>query len=247
MNSSLLVLKNKRILFAEDDPTTRIQLSNTLKMLFSKVYCAKDGEEAYNLYEDEQPDILLTDVRMPKKDGIKLTRQIRQIDYTLPIIILTSFDDKNLLLSAANLAIDGYLIKPIEFTALVKILSQALKRTQKENLIILNESLVFNCDTKEFYHHDRLKILGCKELELIEFLLKNQHKIVSKEAIEAKLWNYEEQCNSAVKNLVLRIRKKLGNNVILSMKGIGYRLNIDNTLMKNYQGGRDITSLLPLG
>lgn len=71
MNSSLLVLKNKRILFAEDDPTTRIQLSNTLKMLFSKVYCAKDGEEAYNLYEDEQPDILLTDVRMPKKDGIK--------------------------------------------------------------------------------------------------------------------------------------------------------------------------------
>lgn len=247
MNSSLLVLKNKRILFAEDDPTTRIQLSNTLKMLFSKVYCAKDGEEAYNLYEDEQPDILLTDVRMPKKDGIKLTRQIRQIDYTLPIIILTSFDDKNLLLSAANLAIDGYLIKPIEFTALVKILSQALKRTQKENLIILNESLVFNCDTKEFYHHDRLKILGCKELELIEFLLKNQHKIVSKEAIEAKLWNYEGQCNSAVKNLVLRIRKKLGNNVILSMKGIGYRLNIDNTLMKNYQGGRDITSLLPLG
>ncbi len=247
MNSSLLVLKNKRILFAEDDPTTRIQLSNTLKMLFSKVYCAKDGEEAYNLYEDEQPDILLTDVRMPKKDGIKLTRQIRQIDYTLPIIILTSFDDKNLLLSAANLAIDGYLIKPIEFTALVKILSQALKRTQKENLIILNESLVFNCDTKEFYHHDHLKILGCKELELIEFLLKNQHKIVSKEAIEAKLWNYEEQCNSAVKNLVLRIRKKLGNNVILSMKGIGYRLNIDNTLMKNYQGGRDITSLLPLG
>ncbi|ARU48262.1 response regulator transcription factor [Sulfurospirillum diekertiae] len=247
MDSSLLVLKNKRILFAEDDLTTRIQLTNTLKMLFGKVYCAKDGEEAYNLYEDEQPDIILTDVQMPKKDGIKLTRQIRQIDYTLPIVILTSFDDRNLLLSAANLAIDGYLIKPIEFTVLVKTLSQALKRTQKENLIRLNESLVFNYDTKEFYHHNKLKVLGSKELELIEFLLKNPYKIVSKEILEAKLWNYEVQCASAVKNLVLRIRKKLGNNVIVSMKGIGYRLNIDNAFMKKYQGGRDLTSLLTLG
>ncbi len=94
MNSSLLVLKNKRILLAEDDAMTRIQVSNTLKMLFKTVYCATDGEEALSLYEDESPDIILTDIKMPKKDGIKLTRQIRQIDYNIPIIILTSFDDK---------------------------------------------------------------------------------------------------------------------------------------------------------
>lgn len=106
MNSSLLVLKSKRILFVEDDAITRMEISNTLKMLFKAVYCARDGEEAYNLYEDERPDIILTDVRMPKKDGIKLTRQIRQIDYNTPIVILTSFDDKNTLLNAANLAID---------------------------------------------------------------------------------------------------------------------------------------------
>lgn len=242
-----MVLKNKRILLAEDDSMTRIQLCHTLKMLCGKVYCAKDGEEAYNLYEDEQPDVILTDVRMPKKDGMKLIRQIRQVDYTIPIIILTSFDDKSLLLSAANLAIDGYLIKPIEFTALVKILSQAIKRTQKENLIIVNEDLIFNYDTKEFFHHNILKILGNKELELIEFLLDHQHKIVSKEEIEAKLWHYEVPCDSAVKNLVLRIRKKLGNTVILSMKGIGYRLNIDTTFMKEHKGASDTTSLLTCG
>lgn len=224
-------------MFVEDDFTTRLQMTHTLKMLFHKVYCAKDGEEAYNLYEDEQPDIILTDVRMPKKDGIKLTRQIRQIDYQIPIIMLTSFDDKNVLLNAANLAIDGYLIKPIEFMLLVEKLLQAIKRTHvTPNLITFNQNLIFNRDTKEFYYHNVIQTLGHKELELIEFLLENHHRTISKELIEAKLWNYEVQCNSAVKNLVLRVRKKLGNDVISVIRGVGYRINLDKEFTKNKIG-----------
>lgn len=236
-SSSVLILKSKRILFVEDDFTTRLQMTHTLKMLFHKVYCAKDGEEAYNLYEDEQPDIILTDVRMPKKDGIKLTRQIRQIDYQIPIIMLTSFDDKNVLLNAANLAIDGYLIKPIEFMLLVEKLLQAIKRTHvTPNLITFNQNLIFNRDTKEFYYHNVIQTLGHKELELIEFLLENHHRTISKELIEAKLWNYEVQCNSAVKNLVLRVRKKLGNDIISVIRGVGYRINLDKEFTKNKIG-----------
>lgn len=224
-------------MFVEDDFTTRLQMTHTLKMLFHKVYCAKDGEEAYNLYEDEQPDIILTDVRMPKKDGIKLTRQIRQIDYQIPIIMLTSFDDKNVLLNAANLAIDGYLIKPVEFMLLVEKLLQAIKRTHvTPNLITFNQNLIFNRDTKEFYYHNVIQTLGHKELELIEFLLENHHRTISKELIEAKLWNYEVQCNSAVKNLVLRVRKKLGNDVISVIRGVGYRINLDKEFTKNKIG-----------
>lgn len=236
-SSSVLILKSKHILFVEDDFTTRLQMTHTLKMLFHKVYCAKDGEEAYNLYEDEQPDIILTDVRMPKKDGIKLTRQIRQIDYQIPIIMLTSFDDKNVLLNAANLAIDGYLIKPVEFMLLVEKLLQAIKRTHvTPNLITFNQNLIFNRDTKEFYYHNVIQTLGYKELELIEFLLENHHRTISKELIEAKLWNYEVQCNSAVKNLVLRVRKKLGNDVISVIRGVGYRINLDKEFTKNKIG-----------
>ena len=224
-------------MFVENDFTTRLQMTHTLKMLFHKVYCAKDGEEAYNLYEDEQPDIILTDVRMPKKDGIKLTRQIRQIDYQIPIIMLTSFDDKNVLLNAANLAIDGYLIKPVEFMLLVEKLLQAIKRTHvTPNLITFNQNLIFNRDTKEFYYHNVIQTLGYKELELIEFLLENHHRTISKELIEAKLWNYEVQCNSAVKNLVLRVRKKLGNDVISVIRGVGYRINLDKEFTKNKIG-----------
>lgn len=174
---------------------------------------------------------------MPKKDGIKLTRQIRQIDYQIPIIMLTSFDDKNVLLNAANLAIDGYLIKPVEFMLLVEKLLQAIKRTHvTPNLITFNQNLIFNRDTKEFYYHNVIQTLGYKELELIEFLLENHHRTISKELIEAKLWNYEVQCNSAVKNLVLRVRKKLGNDVISVIRGVGYRINLDKEFTKNKIG-----------
>ena len=236
-SSSVLILKSKRILFVENDFTTRLQMTHTLKMLFHKVYCAKDGKEAYNLCEDEQPDIIQTDVRLPNKDGIKLTRQIRQIDYQIPIIMLTSFDDKNVLLNAANLAIDGYLIKPVEFMLLVEKLLQAIKRTHvTPNLITFNQNLIFNRDTKEFYYHNVIQTLGYKELELIEFLLENHHRTISKELIEAKLWNYEVQCNSAVKNLVLRVRKKLGNDVISVIRGVGYRINLDKEFTKNKIG-----------
>ncbi|MDD4506155.1 MAG: helix-turn-helix domain-containing protein [Sulfurospirillaceae bacterium] len=81
-----------------------------------------------------------------------------------------------------------------------------------------------------------MQTLGHKELELIEFLLENHHRTISKELIEAKLWNYEVQCNSAVKNLVLRVRKKLGNDVISVIRGVGYRINLDKEFTKNKIG-----------
>lgn len=240
MNSSLLVLKNKRILFAEDDLITRTQIASTLKLLFKTVYCACNGEEAFNIYEDEQPDMILTDIRMPQKDGIKLTRQIRERDYTTPIIILTSFDDRNSLLNAANLAIDGYLLKPIEFNALVQVLCKSLYRIRNTpSLITFHKNLVFNCDTKEFYRDNHLTTLGKKELELIELLLTYRHKTLSKEFIEARLWNYDVSCHSSVKNLVLRIRKKLGDTIIASVKGVGYRINIDDRPLKEHTGAGD--------
>lgn len=127
-------------------------------------------------------------------------------------------------------------------------LSQAIKRTHvTPNLITFNKNLVFNSDAKEFYYHNIIQTLGCKELELIEFLLENHQKTVSKEVIETKLWNYEIQCNSAVKNLVLRIRKKLGNDIISSIRGVGYRINLDYGFMKKSKGGRGIPSLLTMG
>ena len=229
MVNNLFILQNKSILFAEDDTVMREQTSEILEMMFQKVYTAKDGVEAYEIYEDYKPDIIITDIKMPKKDGLKLIKQIRKHDYTTPIILLTSFNDYTMLINAANLSVDGYLIKPIQLEQLTLTLCTSIQRIQKDlGLMKLREDLFYNIGTKEIFYKGMLVTLGAKEHELLELLIQRRHLVVSKEEIAEQLWPLDPICDSAIKNLILRLRKKLGDDLIVSVRGIGYRINTRN-------------------
>jgi DNA-binding response OmpR family regulator len=226
MINNILLLKDKRVLFCEDDEVTRTQIIEVLQMLFGKVYSAQNGEEAYQLYQDESPDIILTDIKMPKKDGLALIKQIRHDDYNTPVILMTSFAEQDLLVNAANLSIDGYLVKPVNLEKLTAALAKAMQRTHKEiGLIPLAHKLFYNAATKELYHNGIVVELGSKEQELLVLLINNRHKTVTKEEIEKKLWPLDPICESGIKNIILRLRKKLGIDMIVSVRGIGYRLD----------------------
>ncbi len=226
MIQNILFLKDKTIVYAEDDIITRTQTAEILEMLFGKVYVASDGEEALNLYEDESPDILLTDIKMPRKDGLSLIRHIRQSDYHLPIILMTSYAEHEMLLHAVNLSIDGYLVKPVDLEKLTSSICKAVQRTGKdEGLIVLGKNLYYNSATKELYHNGNIIVLGLKELDLLILLLNNRHRTVTKEEIGKALWPLDPICESAIKNIVLRLRKKLELDIIISVRGVGYRLD----------------------
>lgn len=153
MIDNLLLLKDKSVLFAEDDAIMREQTTEILSMIFGKVFTACDGEEAYEMYEDNAPDIIITDIKMPKKDGLKLIKQIRRKDYTTPIILLTSFADHEMLLSAVNLSIDGYLVKPVELEQLTLTICTSMQRVKKGlGLVKLRKDLFYNAGTKEIYY-----------------------------------------------------------------------------------------------
>lgn len=230
MVSNLLILQNKTVLFVEDDAIMREQTAEILGMMFKQVLTAKDGMEAYEIYEDNKPDLIITDIKMPKKDGLKLIKQIRQHDYVTPIILLTSFTDYSMLINAANLSVDGYLIKPIQLEQLTLTICTSIQRAQKDlGLIELQEDLFYNVGTKEIFYQGMLITLGVKEHELLELLINKRHLVVSKEEIAAHLWPLDPVCDSAIKNLVLRIRKKLGENIILSVRSVGYRINTRST------------------
>jgi DNA-binding response OmpR family regulator len=225
MAYDLQLLKEKRVLYAEDDTITRIQMTEILEMMFARVYVASDGEEAYTLYEDESPDLLITDIKMPKRDGLSLIRRIRQNNYKLPIILMSSFAEQELLLSAANLSIDGYLVKPVELDKLTQAIYKAVQRAHKnEGLIMLGENLYYNFATKELYQNGKVVVLGIKEQELLLLLLKDRSKTITKDEIGKALWPFDPICESAIKNIVLRLRKKLGVDIVISVRGIGYRL-----------------------
>ncbi|DAB37940.1 MAG: regulator [Sulfuricurvum sp. GWF2_44_89] len=226
MIRNMLLLKEKSVLFAEDDTITRTQMGEILEMLFAKVYVAEDGEEAYQIYEEEFPDIIITDIKMPKKDGLNLIKRVRQNNYSIPIVLMTSFAEQELLLDAANLSIDGYLVKPVELEKLTFTVCRAIQRTHKnEGLIILGKKLFYNSATKELYFNGSVVSLGMKEQELLLLLINNRHKTISKDEIGKVLWPLDPICDSAIKNIVLRLRKKLGLDIIISVRGIGYRLD----------------------
>lgn len=229
MINNLLILREKSVLFAEDDTITRQQMTEILEMLFAKVYVACDGEEAYSIFEDEAPDIIITDIKMPKQDGLSLARRIRQNNYTIPIIFLTSFAEQELLFHAANLSIDGYLVKPVELEKLTSMVCTAIKRAPKsDGLIIMGKNLYYNSATQELYYQGEVVTLGIKELELLVLLIKNRHQTITKEEIGKTLWPLDPICESAIKNIVLRLRKKLVLDIIISVRGIGYRLDTRN-------------------
>ncbi len=230
MINNLLILKNKSVLLAEDDTITRTKMAGILAMLFNKVYSAHDGEEAYHLYEDESPDIILTDIKMPKIDGLNLIKKIRQNNYDIPIVLLTSFADQEFLLDASNLSIDGYLVKPIELEKLAYMLCKAIRRTHKNlELISLGKHLFYNSATKELYLKETVIPLGSKEHQLLCLLIENRHRTVTKKEIEKELWPLDEVSSSAIKKLILRIRQKMKTDIIISVRGIGYRLETRET------------------
>ncbi len=227
MFNDVLYLKEKTILFAEDDFIARTEVTSILQMLFKEVYIASDGLEAFRIYEDEAPNIVLTDIKMPKKDGLSLIRSIRSHDYKTPVILMTSFAEQEILLDAANLSIDGYLVKPVELEKLTFALCKAAQRVHKsESLIFLGEKTFYNSAKKELYNNGNIVVLGVKEQELFTLLLRNSHRTVTKEEISQELWPLDIVCDSAIKNIILRLRKKLTLDIIVSVRGIGYRLDI---------------------
>jgi two-component system, OmpR family, response regulator VanR len=223
----MLLFKEKTLLFVEDDAVTRTQISEILQMLFDNIYIATDGEEALQLYEDVSPDIILTDIKMPKRDGISLIRRIRKENYKLPIVLMTSFTEQNLLINAANLSIDGYLVKPIDLHTLTSTLSRALQRSAHQTILIsLTDTLYYNTSTRILYRNTIPIPLGSKEQELLNLLLDYPEHTITKEEISQTLWPLDPICDSAIKNIVLRLRKKLEDDIIMSVRGIGYYIKI---------------------
>lgn len=121
------MLKNIKILLIEDDDLQRNQLFTFLKRRVQKVYTAKNGEEGYDKYMSLQPDIILTDLRMPRVDGLELAKQVRQHNRLIPIIVATAMNDKETILKSIDVGITNYIVKPVDTDELMTILLDAVK------------------------------------------------------------------------------------------------------------------------
>lgn len=192
--------------------------------MFQYIYTAQNGIEALDILHNNKVDVIITDINMPYMDGMSFIKEVRQKDKKTSIIVLTAHADNNLLFEATNLQIDGYIIKPINFSKISQALSNALSRMKVESSYTLKNGFLYNTITKTIKHNDTDIILGKKESLLLELLLENSHKITNKEEIIYHIWNIEDVTDSALKNLFLNLRAKIGKENIVNYPGHGWKV-----------------------
>jgi len=215
------------ILYIEDDAGIRSVNSRILKRMFQKVHEAADGKEGYELYLQHKPHIILTDIKMPRMDGIELSKKIRENDSKVKIIISTAFSDKDYLLAAVELNLERYLVKPLTKRNLIPALEKAILGIQSSSKLYISKDFYYNHNTELFYYQDNIIEMNKKELLFLSLLVKNDCRVVTYLEIEQVVWEHEYMSIHSLRTTIGFLRKKLPYNAISNVSNMGYRLRVD--------------------
>jgi len=222
------ILKNYTILYVEDDEDVRKIAVEYLSRLCKKVYEAENGKEALSVWRDEGPDIIITDISMPKMNGIDMARYIRAEDQKTPIIVATAYTDQEYLLKAVELQLVKYIVKPITKDKLMGALELSIKRMEDKSKfsLPLSQTCSYNAFSKEIFDDGKPIKLTKNELLFLDLLAFNTSRVVTYEEIESQIWPYEGMSSDAIRSLVRALRKKLPDDALDNVSGIGYKLKV---------------------
>ena len=220
--------KNLTLLYVEDDEIIRQNAVDYLSHYFCEIFEAEDGLEALALYRDKRPDIIITDIKMPKLNGLEMAKRIRKTDKTTPIIVATAFTDTSYLLQAVELQLIKYMTKPISSKKLKEALYLVLEHLNLNNILKLDTTTSYDKLNKTLFIDKKLIKLTKKELQLLDLLAKNHHRVVNYEEIERLIWYDDAMSKDALRALIRTLRIKLGGEYIENISGFGYRLIVES-------------------
>jgi DNA-binding response OmpR family regulator len=217
-----------KILVLEDDELFSSTLEDFLEDEGFEVDLAFDGEECLELNYSKNYDLYIFDINVPKINGLDLLKQLRSAGDETPVIYLTSYKDKDTLQEGFLNGCDDFLRKPVDLDELILRIKALLKRNKKQfEPIKLNESLVFEPNSKRVLKDGIDVNLPIKVLELLELFLENKGQIVSKDMIISKLWSIEEDYSEgSIRVYINNIKKLISKDCIVNIKGVGYKLEL---------------------
>ena len=223
---------NFSLLYAEDDQQTREGYLLYFSKFFQNVFPAKNGKEAWEIYKQESPHVVILDINMPEMSGLDVAHMIREIDDNCKIIMLTAYSDAEKLLSAIKLNLTEYLIKPARKLEFEKLLIDTINDLNENtsNTIKLKYGYIWDINSKILYKRNKEVNLTKKEKSLFILLSSNVNSSFSNEEIMNFLYDFspsdESFDTSKYRTLLYRLKSKLGHDVIESIYGIGYKLKL---------------------
>jgi len=216
-----------RVLVVEDDPEITDVLRRTLRQEGHEVRTAGDGEEALTAAAEFVPDLVILDLGLPKLDGVEVLRRLRSDD-DVPVLILTARADLDDRVEGLDTGADDYLVKPFERQELLARMRALMRRRPPRGAatLVLGD-LRLNPATREVIRGDREIELTAREFELLEFLMRNERLVVSRERLLEEVWGYDPLAmTNTIDVFISNLRRKLEEGgeprLLHTKRGAGY-------------------------
>ena len=226
-----------RILVVEDEKKINDIIVKTLKQEKYGVDSCFDGEEALDYIFSVEYDIILLDIMLPKRNGFEVLKSIRKKGIKTPVLFLTARDQIEDRVKGLDLGADDYLVKPFAFEELLARIRVVLRKNsvsgEDSGNILKIANLTVDCNKHEVFRDEISIKLSAKEFSILEYMMRNKGRVVSKEKIEEHVWDFDYEGGSNIVEVYIKfLRKKIDNDfspkLIHTIRRVGYVLKVEN-------------------
>jgi len=218
------ILKNLSVLLVEDEKNLAQLLHNAIGDHFAQFRLASDGEEGLQKALEHKPDIVITDINMPRVNGLEMSTQLHAKYPNLPIVILSAYSEKEYLLEAIDIGISKYLIKPFDPDELLEVICSLAEKLEKSHRISLMPPFQFDRNSKKLFRDQVMVRLSRRENLFIDHLLASPNHFLTTENIKTALWDEDNVSDERLRVFINRIRQKTDPSLIENIVGQGYVL-----------------------
>jgi len=221
----------------EDEKKINDIIVKTLKQEKYGVDSCFDGEEALDYIFSVEYDIILLDIMLPKKNGFEVMESMRKKGIKTPVLFLTARDEIEDRVKGLDLGADDYLVKPFAFEELLARIRVLLRKNfgsgEDNGNVLKIANLTVDCNKHEVFRDDVLIKLSAKEFSILEYMMRNRGRVVSKEKIEEHVWDFDYEGGSNIVEVYIKfLRKKIDNDfspkLIHTIRRVGYILKVEN-------------------
>lgn len=222
-----------RILVVEDEPVLNELIVSKLKKEHYSVDSCFNGNDALDYFKCAEYDAVVLDIMLPGISGLEFLKRIRRNKDKTPVLLLTAMDSIDNRVNGLDAGADDYLVKPFAFDELLARVRALIRRAsnQVSNRFILAD-LVVDCDTRTVMRGEVQITLSSKEFSILEYMIRNQGIVLSREKISRHIWNYDYEGGSNVVDVYIRyLRVKIDEGhelkLIHTVRGAGYVLRVE--------------------